>query len=379
MGVVDQLYQDKLAARALQPNAAQARAVALLDQHAKRVVAEHKRFQPPGLLAWLLELFVGEREPYQAQGIYIYGPVGRGKTMVMDLFVEAIKTQSVPVHRTHFHRFFSEVHSDIHRRRTTGQTTKDVMVAIAQHWAKQYKVLAFDEFYVNNIADAMILGRFLGALFQAGVAVVFTSNDAPSDLYPGGLQRERFVPTIELLKNKSEVILVDSGKDYRLSKQRLPLTLFTPLGQDADRFMDQCFSQLSNGVLPETAGIRVDSVRLEIPSMAGDFARFSFAQLCEQPMWNNEYLALAQAYQGLLLDNVPQFTSENFEASERFRVFIDIWYDQKKFLAMSAAAPLEKLVDSSDAEQRLARTISRLIDMQSAGYVSTALNSTASA
>ena len=165
-----------------------------LDRHASALISNRKRVRLAGIVGWFQDLLFGRKSADFGQGIYIHGPVGRGKTLVMDLFVEAMADQQPRVFRTHFHQFFAGVHRDIHKRRAQGLDTEDVMATLAAELAGRHDVLAFDEFYVNNIADAMILGRFLDALFRAGVAIIFTSNDAPTDLYPGGLQRERFVP-----------------------------------------------------------------------------------------------------------------------------------------------------------------------------------------
>ena len=373
MGVVQQLYQRKLSAGELQENRAQAAAIVALDRHANALISNRKRVRLAGIVGWFQDLLFGRRSADFGQGIYIHGPVGRGKTLVMDLFVEAMADQQPRVFRTHFHQFFAGVHRDIHKRRAQGLDTEDVMATLAAELAGRHDVLAFDEFYVNNIADAMILGRFLDALFRAGVAIIFTSNDAPTDLYPGGLQRERFVPTIDLIRNRSDVIFVDAGTDYRLLQRRLPTTFHTPLGGEADRFIDACLSDLSGDVAPAALTLYLDGARLEVPCVAGGFARFGFAELCEKPLGRGEYLVLAREFKGLLVTNVPQFSDQNRDASERFRILIDILYDQNKFLAMTAASEIEALLTTDEDERRMGRTVSRLIEMQSPSYVREAL------
>ena len=373
MGVVQQLYQSKLSAGHLQENRAQAAAVLALDRHASALISSGNRLRLVGVLGWLQDLLFGRKSVEFGQGIYIHGPVGRGKTLVMDLFVEAMKGQKPRVFRTHFHQFFAGVHRDIHKRRAQGLDTEDVMATLASELATRHDVLAFDEFYVNNIADAMILGRFLDALFKAGVAILFTSNDAPTDLYPGGLQRERFVPTIDLIRNRSDVIFVDSGTDYRLLQRRLPTTFHTPLSGEADRFLDACLSDLSGDSAPTALTLHLEGARLEVPCAAGGFARFSFAALCEKPLGRGEYLVLAREFKGLLVSDVPQFSDQNRDASERFRILIDILYDQNKFLAMTAASMIEALLTTEEDERRMGRTVSRLIEMQSPTYVRQAL------
>ena len=376
MGVVQQLYQRKLSAGDLQENRAQAEAVVALDRHASVLISQKSRMPMSGVLGWIQGLLFGKKDADVGQGIYIHGPVGRGKTLVMDLFVEAMKDENPRIFRTHFHQFFAGVHRDIHTRRARGLDTEDVMATLASELAARHDVLAFDEFYVNNIADAMILGRFLDALFKAGVVIIFTSNDAPVDLYPGGLQRERFVPTIDLIRNRSDVILVDAGTDYRLLQRRLPTTFHTPLGGEANRFMDACLSDLSGASAPAALTLYLDGSRLEVPSVAGGFARFTFAQLCEQPLGRGEYLIFAREFKGLLVADVPQFSDQNRDASERFRILIDILYDQQKFLAMTAASSIDELLTTEEDERRMGRTISRLIEMQSPSYVRDAIGNT---
>jgi len=373
MGVVQQLYQRKLSTGELQENRAQAAAIVALDRHASALISNRKRVRLTGIVGWFQDLLFGRKSTDFGQGIYIHGPVGRGKTLVMDLFVEAMTDEKPRVFRTHFHQFFAGVHRDIHKRRAQGLDTEDVMATLATELAARHDVLAFDEFYVNNIADAMILGRFLDALFRAGVAIIFTSNDAPTDLYPGGLQRERFVPTIDLIRNRSDVIFVDAGTDYRLLQRRLPTTFHTPLGAEADHFIDACLSDLSGDVTPAALTLYLDGARLEVPCVAGGFARFSFAELCEEPLGRGEYLVLAREFKGLLVTDVPQFSEQNRDASERFRILIDILYDQNKFLAMTAASEIEALLTTDEDERRMGRTVSRLIEMQSPSYVRDAL------
>ena len=355
------------------PNPAQQQAVARLGriEEGLEVAAKERRKSP--LVRWFSRFLFGDAELPMGGGAYVCGPVGRGKTVVMDLLVEAMEGSQFRTHRTHFHRFFAKVHESIHERRTSGQDTDDVVSLVACDIAADIDLLAFDEFYVNNIADAMMLGRFLSALFAQGVFVVMTSNDPPDQLYSGGLQRERFIPTIDLIKTRLDVLHMDAGRDYRLLQRRLPSTFHAPLGAAADRFAVACMSELTQDAELQPLSLFVNARRIEVPAAAKGFAWFGFEHLCERPMGSGDYLVLASEFKGLVISDVPILDDSALESAERFRILVDILYDQSRFLCLTADAPVEELVQSDQLAPALARTVSRLIEMQSPKYAAAAL------
>jgi cell division protein ZapE len=336
-----------------------------------------KEYRPTGRAGWLDRwrdrLGIGRRRDdvevdAPTQGLYIYGAVGRGKSMLMDLFF-----RNAPVlakRRVHFHAFMLEVHETLHRWRSEMPREVDLIPALADKLAEESWLLCFDEFHVTNIADAMILGRLFTELFDRGVVVVATSNWAPDDLYAGGLQRDRFLPFIALLKEKLDVLELDGARDYRMQRLKDLSLYHSPLGAGSDAKMQDAFVKLSGGKRPEAGALTVQSRRLDVPRQAGDVAWFDFEELCARPLGAADYLALATHYPVIMLDRVPRLSAAQRDQARRFMTLIDALYEHHVTLVIAAADRPERLYPEGDGAIEFQRTVSRLNEMQSADYVS---------
>jgi len=327
-----------------------------------------RNYEPSsGRAGWRDRLGLGGRKQDPPQGLYIFGGVGRGKSMLMDLFFQA-----APValkRRVHFHAFMLEVHDSLHRRRQSGEANGDPIPPLAQEIAAGAWLLCFDEFHVSNIADAMLLGRLFESLFDLGVVVVSTSNLAPDELYAGGLQRERFLPFIELLKERMDVLELDGAVDYRLKRLKDLSVYHHPLGAAATAALDQAFERLSDGATATAATMIVQGRRLTVPRAANGVARMSYAALCEQPLGAADYLCIAEHFHTVILRNVPRLTPRNRDRAWRFTTLIDALYEKKVKLICSAEAPPEQLYVEGDGAFEFQRVVSRLMEMQSPDYL----------
>ena len=313
--------------------------------------------------------------PEVPQGVYLYGGVGRGKSFLMDAFYGASKIRRKT--RVHFHAFMRSVHADLR----TLKHEADPLVAVAEHLAEQYRLICFDEFHVSDIADAMILGRLLSNCFDLGIVFVMTSNYAPDQLYPEGLQRQNFVPTIMLIKDRMDVVEVDSGVDYRRRTLEQDSIYHAPLSVDTDAKLAATFARLATGKVSADKSIALLGRDIALRKRTDGVIWFDFAALCETPRSQNDYLELAEANHTLILSNVPLLASKDSNVIRRFTLLVDVLYDHRVKLIMSAAAPLTEIskVDESlkDYDTRrvlteFSRTTSRLTEMQSAEYMSDA-------
>jgi cell division protein ZapE len=298
------------------------------------------------------------------QGLYIFGPIGRGKSMLMDLFFAAAPVEAK--RRVHFHAFMLEVHQSMHEWRQANEG--DPIPPLADRVAQTSWLLCFDEFQVTNIADAMLLGRLFEALFQKGVVVVATSNTAPADLYRGGLQRERFLPFIALITEQLDLVELDGPMDYRLLRMKGRPLYFHPLGEAASAQLEEIWSLLTDDAKGAPATFTVQGRQLEIMRAAKGTAFMSFADLCGRPLGAADYLTLATHFHTLLLDGVPRFTPERRNEGKRFITLVDELYEHRSLLAMTAEAPIEQLAASEDIEFEYRRAHSRLVEMQSDEY-----------
>ena len=301
--------------------------------------------------------------PDPPRGLYLWGDVGRGKSMLMDLFSESAQVR--PKRRVHFNAFMGEVHLHLHHERRHGGA-RDPIAAVARHIARGATLLCFDEFQVGDVADAMILGRLFEQLFARGVVVVATSNNAPDRLYEGGLNRQLFLPFIALLKERMGVVGLNGRVDHRRGLDRAEPRYFTPLGRKADAAMDEAWRVLAGGD-GEEASIAVLGRALPIPRAGGGAARFSFDDLCKAALGAADYLALARAYHTVLIDHVPAPPVR--DEARRFTLLIDTLYDEGVQLVCSAAAPPEALYPTGDGADAFRRTASRLHEMQSRAYI----------
>jgi cell division protein ZapE len=298
------------------------------------------------------------------QGLYIFGPVGRGKSMLMDLFFAAAPVEAK--RRVHFHEFMLEVHQSMHEWRQANEG--DPIPPLADRVAQTSWLLCFDEFQVTNIADAMLLGRLFEALFQRGVVVVATSNTAPADLYRGGLQRERFLPFIALITEQLDLVELDGPMDYRLLRMKGRPLYFHPLGEAASAQLEEIWSLLTDGAKGEPATFTVQGREFKIMRAAKGTAFMSFEDLCGRPLGAADYLTLAAHFHTLLLEGVPRFTPERRNEGKRFITLVDELYEHRSLLAMTAEAPIEQLTACEDIEFEYRRTHSRLVEMQSENY-----------
>jgi cell division protein ZapE len=368
-------YRAKLAAGELRPDPVQALAAEKLETlHIALLDYEPKA--GPGF--WRANLgfarglgLGGAGAP--PMGLYLVGNVGRGKSMLMDLFFGA--TAVPKKRRVHFHAFMQEVHKRLHEWRQT-QAKKsadaDPIPPLAERLAAEAWLLCFDEFQVTNIADAVILGRLFGALFEKGVVVVATSNTAPDDLYKGGLQRELFLPAIGILKQKMDLVELDSETDYRLGRTVGMTVYHVPPGAAASAELERAFAELAGDETPEPTDLLVLGRSLPIPRAASGAAMASFAEFCEKPLGPADYAAIATHFHTLVLDGIPQLTPAMRDVTRRFVTLIDELYEHRVNLICSAAARPDELCTDGDHAKEFKRTASRLHEMQSATYLASA-------
>lgn len=360
-----QKYRAKIAAEDLRPDPAQELAAEKLQSlyHALQ------RFKPStGHQGWRARF--GLARPQRGdppQGLYIYGDVGTGKSMMMDLFFETAPVEKK--RRVHFHSFMQEVHSRLDRLRKS-KHKDDPIPAVAKAIAEEAWLLCFDELVVDNITDAMILGRLFETLFENGVVVVTTSNRYPGDLYKNGLQRDRFLPFIDLIKSKLDVMELDGGYDYRMNRIKGEEVYLWPLGAEADERIERCFNLLRGDGKAQSDYIMVKGRRIDFPFVAGGAARTTFNALCGQALGPADYLEIAVQFHTLILENVPRMGPESRDKAKRFVTLVDALYEHKVNLVCSAEVASEDLYPAGDGSFEFHRTVSRLNEMQSAEYLS---------
>ncbi|MFK7876418.1 MAG: cell division protein ZapE [Paracoccaceae bacterium] len=302
------------------------------------------------------------KAPEPIKGLYLWGGVGRGKSMLMDLFVDHV---DVPARRVHFHAFMQEIHSAMHEARKTG--VDDALAPVAKSVADRVRLLAFDEMQISDITDAMIVGRLFEALFAAGVVVVTTSNRVPDDLYKDGLNRQLFLPFIEQIKHHMHLWELASPTDYRQERLAGSPVYFTPLGAASRKAIDVMWRDLG-GDASAPLDLQIKGRVVTLDRFQNGVARVSFFDLCGTPLGPADYLAVAEAVRVLILENIPQLSRDNFNQAKRFVTLIDALYEAKVRLIASAAAKPEMLYIEGDGAFEFERTASRLREMQAADW-----------
>jgi cell division protein ZapE len=362
-------YASMVAQGQLDSDPAQKQIVERLGQLADRI-GEHRLARKGSALGWLF----GRKEPAEPlRGLYLWGAVGRGKTMLVDLFHESLPVERK--RRAHFHAFMADVHARIHdwrQRAKRGEVKgEDPIQPVAEALANEAWVLCFDEFAVTDIADAMILGRLFQALFARGVVIVATSNVEPSRLYHNGLNRALFLPFIGLIEQRMQVVRLDARTDYRLEKLQGQPVYYCPADGVARAALDRLFVELSEGQRPAPRTIDLGGRFLAIPLAAGGVARAHFADLCEMPLGAIDFLALARNFHTLVLDDIPRIDPERRNEAKRFITLIDILYEHHvKLIASAAVAPTALYqAEQGHVAFEFDRTVSRLIEMRSEAYL----------
>ncbi|PND37529.1 cell division protein ZapE [Paucibacter aquatile] len=354
---VTELYQQTLAERGYTADPAQLRAVAAL-QRCQDEWADYKARRSNAVTKLLVR-------PPLPRGVYMYGGVGRGKSFLMDCFFQAVPLTRKT--RLHFHEFMREVHRELLELKGIA----DPLEELGKRIAKRFRLICFDEFHVSDVTDAMILYRLLDSLFRNRVSIVTTSNFHPDGLYPNGLHRDRILPAIELLKAKLEVINVDNGFDYRRRTLDQAQLYHQPLGDEAEAALTATFEALAEA-RDEDPRLQIEQRQIRARRRAGGVVWFDFAQLCGGPRSQNDYLELATQFHTLILSNVPEMPPRLASEARRFTWLVDVLYDRRVKLVISAAVPPEQLYADGPLAHEFPRTVSRLQEMQSQEYLSLA-------
>jgi len=346
-------YRARIEAGDLQPDPDQARAAERLDKLAQDLA----QWRPD---AWLAK-------GAAPRGLYLYGPVGRGKSMLMDVFFEAAPVKKK--RRVHFHEFMLARHAFLRQARENGAGQDHLIAQAAKQVADEARLLCFDEFQVTDIADAMILGRLFERLFADGVVIVATSNRPPDELYKNGINRQLFAPFIALLKSKLDLVQLAGPRDFRLEHLMAAPVYYAPLGPAADEAMNRAWSRLTHGAAPQACTLDVNGRDLKVEREAAGVARFTFEELCARALGAADYIEIAEYFHTVLLENIPKLTPSNREEAARFRILIDALYEAKVKLVASADAEPGALYPAGDQSFEFERTASRLMEMRSEAYL----------
>ena len=350
------LYERECARLKYTPDAAQQRVVAALDELRSRLIAP----KPKGLLKGLLGR---GRSRELEKGLYVWGGVGRGKTWLMDLFFHSLPFKDKK--RSHFHRFMQFVHDELKKHKEQA----DPLELVADKVAKKTRVLCFDELFVADIADAMLLGNLFRGLFERGVTLVATSNVPPDDLYKESLQRARFVPAIRLLKEHTHVLHMSSGVDYRLRTLEKAATWFDTTQPSSTAALNELFEAIAGEAGATNVTLTMNHRRLHAHRQAEDVVWFTFKELCDGPRGQADYIEIARCYHTVFLTDIPALSVEQDNQTRRFITLVDEFYDRAVKLILSSAVPINELYRGSKLAFEFERTKSRLIEMQSQEYL----------
>lgn len=349
------LYRSECARLGHEHDAAQQQVVMLLDDLRRRLMKPTSR----GRLRELLS----HRQPAAPSGLYIWGRVGRGKTWLMDLFFQSLPFRDKQ--RSHFHRFMRDVHDELKAQALHA----DPLTLVAQKIARRARVLCFDELFVADIGDAMLLGTLFRELFARGVTLVATSNVPPDELYKDGLQRARFLPAIRLLQQHTEVVHLDGATDHRLRLLERADTWFDAAHGDSDDALQSLFTAIAGEPGRAAANLVLNQRRLRVHRLASKVIWFSFKELCDGPRSQADYIELARCYHTVFLSDIPALNDQLENQARRFIALVDEFYDRSVKLIVSAARPAPKLYDGARLGFEFERTTSRLIEMQSREYL----------
>ncbi|WP_148863408.1 cell division protein ZapE [Marinobacter fonticola] len=353
-------YQQDLQKDGFEKDAAQEDAVKRLQAlYDKLVESERQRQKTFNRLR--RKLSGGREEP--VKGLYFWGGVGRGKTYLMDTFYESLPFERKM--RVHFHRFMQRVHNEL----KSLKGTKNPLETVGQRFAEEAAVICFDEFFVSDIGDAMILATLLDTLFDRGVTLVCTSNIVPDGLYKNGLQRARFLPAIDLVKRYTDVVNVDGGVDYRLRTLEQAELFHTPLGSSADASLRRSFDSLAVECVRDSLELEINGRKIRALAHCEDVVWFDFDALCDGPRSQNDYIELAREFHAIIISNVPVLGGDKDDQARRFVNMVDEFYDRNVKVIMSAAAPIHELYAGGRLNFEFERTESRLLEMQSHEYL----------
>jgi len=355
---IREAYEKSLQRDGHEQDVAQLEIVALLDDLQQRLQANNER----GGLGRFLDRAV-QSDPGPETGLYIWGGVGRGKTFLMDLFFESLAVQHKK--RIHFHRMMHE----IHERLQALENVEDPLDQVAARIAKDTRVLCFDEFFVSDIGDAMILGRLLDGLFRRGVTLVATSNSEPDELYKDGLQRQRFIPAIETLKQHTRVVHMDGDVDYRLRLLQQAGTYLSPHDEIAQEKLQHFFDESASSQISAGTMLDINGRDIRARLCAKGIAWFDFSDICDGPRSQNDYIELARWYPTVIVSGIPQLDGELENQTRRFIALVDEFYDRRVKLIVSAAVAVDSLYSGERLSFEFDRTVSRLIEMQSTDYL----------
>lgn len=356
-----EIYAERLAASGFQADSAQLRVVDKLDDLRRRLTAAHE--SNSSVLRRLLGTLVGNAAREPERGLYLWGGVGRGKTWLMDMFFQSLPFPEA--RRRHFHRFMHDVHSHLKDL----QSRESPLDLVAEDIARDTRVLCFDELFVTDIADAMILGGLFEGLFKRGVTLVATSNLPPQDLYKDGLQRQRFLPAIDLIERHVEVVNVDGATDYRLRQLTQAGTYLLSSAPDTPRRLEALFAELAHHGASSGGSLEIEGRDIPVLRKSSSAVWFDFPAVCAGPRSQNDYIEIAREYQSVMVSNVPVFDTFREDEARRFIALVDELYDRNVNLIVSAAAPPADLYRGERLAFPFERTVSRLIEMQSEDYL----------